>query len=1675
MSTQGRVHVGLIESTAQELARSHRTCSGHPRPLASLARVEEMPDWLERAQQCLSTPEAPVAKAAEWFLDNSYLVQRAVRQIQQDLPSAFYIHLPALDGPRGPVLPRIYAIACGMLDASNLQLTPALIVRFLNAYQEVTPLDIAELWALPVLLRLCALEELTAALARLEPELASPLVRSPLAPVFIADSLPDDTECVARLTRALKVLSDISWFELVSKSSVVERVLSEDPAGVYSRMDTETRNRYRTMVERLARRTKYGEVEVAERAVSYSRRSESHSGRANDSADAHVGHWLLGAGRGEFERLIEFRPRFRDHVYRSIKRHAAVVYLGSLLLATAAILIPPARYLLAVDAGIIGWVGTLLLSALPASMLGVTLVNWAIALFRSPCVLPKIDFSGGIDPEFTTAVVVPMLLGSDEEIDHVLDQIECRFLCNSDPNLRFVLLSDCVDAAAETMPDDAELVVRAIDGIRRLNAIHGANEDEGPFYLFHRKRRYNPKERVWMGWERKRGKLEQFNQFLAGESVADLALFEGRADGLQGVRFVITLDADTQLPRDAAARLVGTLAHPLNRAQFNELNDKIERGYSIIQPRVAIAPESGRPSVFNRLFCGDTAIDIYSRAVSDAYQDLLGIGIYVGKGIYDLEAFRRSLRGRVPENALLSHDLFEGLHARVALASDIVLYEEYPPHYLAYAHRLHRWIRGDWQLQPWLSSRIPSAGGDRVASSLTLFDRWMIADNLRRSMIVPALLLLLIAGWLWLPGNAIFWTLLAPLAPAGHLLTDFASGLVHEWRRAPISDAVVGVVRGLQERAGRWLLMLAFIPFESALSLDAALSTWYRMKVTGSNLLQWTTSAHTAGQLTTDDSRRQYWRRMLVAPVSAALLFAVIAVWRPISLIAAAPLLLAWLLSPEIAYRIGQQPKPSQEPLDLREIAFLRRLARRTWLFFETFVGPDDHWLPPDNYQEQPRVDLAHRTSPTNIGMMLLSSLAAWDLGYIGPRIFSSRLRNSFETIGKLERHRGHLLNWYDTQRLTPLQPRYVSTVDSGNLAGALLAFFQGCEEMRRAPIVAPTRWDGLADVLGLLEETACSLGRAEDHSMGRLLGDWIAEMADEAAQARNHLDRWDSILDPGRVSELGNLLGESIDASDATADRSTLHSLRIWIDRVDAHLGEIRQDLELLLPWHSLLFTRLPKLEDAGAQRYLAEAVRELKRLLPADSSIAHIPQCADRARALLDTVKESIDEFDIVGDDRNVIESWIENFQQAIANAVSNGANLEAELHGLMRASASLVKKMDFRLLYDEAERLFFIGFNLSSNRSDPHHYDLLASEARLASFIAIATHQVPVEHWFALGRPLTRQAGSDVLLSWGGTLFEYLMPPLLMGSQEGTLLSGSQHAAVTAQIEYGQRREVPWGISESGFASVSADQHYQYRAFGVPGLGLRRGLAEDLVVAPYATGLALPLDPHAAIQNFERLRELSMIGDFGFYEAVDFTPERLTGSVRHSIVYSYMAHHQGMILSALDNLLCDSPMPRRFHANRLVESADLLLHERAPMGLPVETPLDARVEVEAPIQQPEAPPLHSWPPVQAGASPEVQVLGNGRLSSVITDSGAGGLSWLGVSLTRWIPDGVLDANGLWIYVCDQDDGAIWSVGRQPMGHGGEDSNVIYHSSAVEFHRRDHGITLSTEITVASADDVE
>ncbi len=1671
-----RVQPAGLAPAAEALARQHALSDASPRPLASLERLAELSGWLTEIQ--LRLYELPSAtKAAEWLLDNAYLVERAVRQIRQDLPHGYFRRLPALEIDDDSRPPRVYDLARALVRATSLQLTDASITRFVSAYQGVETLQLSELWALPIMLRLTCLEVLATALEQLAPGRPAPFrlgeaSRGPREDGGTgADTVSglhlDETECVARSIRALATLDVVSWTRFVERTSAIEAVLREDPTAAYSRMDGETRDRYRRAVEELACRSHHTEVEVARRALAHARRGLA------GSRSSHVGFWLVGEGRTRFERSLRFRIPVAERGRRALRRHATTVYLGGLLLFTAGFLLVPAAYL--AHLGRMGAspalaAGALLLLLLPASMLAVTLLHWVLTRILPPTVLPKLDFSRGIPLEQKTAVVIPCLLASSEEVEELLRQLERHALANPGPGLVFALLTDFPDASEARLPGDEALLEQARAGVRELNRRHAPGAP-GPFHLLHRERRYNPVEGLWMGWERKRGKLDEFNRLLLGDEETSFEVHEGDATALHGVRYVITLDADTILPQGAAARLVGTLAHPLNRAQIDAQTGRIRAGYTIVQPRIETSPESGHRSLFARLYCGDTAIDIYSRAVSDVYQDLFGTGIYVGKAIYDVLAFSRTLAGRVPENALASHDLFEGIHGRAALASDIVLYEDYPSSYLVFALRLHRWVRGDWQLLPWLRRRVPGARADYLPNEFATIDRWKVLDNLRRSLLPPALLLLLGAGWSWLPGHPLVWTLFAILAPAGHLFVDVATGLVRErWRPSPeLSRTVVSDL-------GRWLLLLVFLPHQAAVTVDAIGRTLVRVAFTRRHLLEWTTAAHTAASVARRRSFWATWREMALAPLGSLMAAAVLLRWHPVALPVAAPFLLLWALSPEIARRISRPIHRRREQLPAEDVAFLRAVARRTWLFFESFVGPDGHWLPPDNYQQDPGHNVAHRTSPTNIGMLLLSSLAAHDLGYLGLEQLGLRLRNTLRTVAGLEHYRGHLLNWTHTRTLQPLSPRYVSTVDSGNLAAALLALTVACEELRRRPVLGRQRWSGLADATALLRESLAGLGGASGiPSLGGL--EERAEELDALARTAGvGSEAWLRGLPriEEKSAELERILLERVANLRQSLDLEVLREVRLWLARVQEQIRAMRHELTSLAPWLAVL-DALPELPDAHPAAEELETLRArvaglLAPTTPLERLSAHGEEVTTRVAEARERLRPGLGDEEV----SRPVAQWLDALEKAVSSGAGSLKRLEEDLADLARMAEREMLGMDFGLLYDAQVRHLFIGYNLSADQMDPHHYDLLASEARLASLVAIAKGDVPVEHWFALDRPLTHAGGGLALLSWGGTMFEYLMPPLLVHSHDGTLLSESERAAVLEQIAEGERRGLPWGVSESGFAAFDADHNYQYRAFGVQRLGRKRGLDSDRVVAPYATALALPLFPVASVSNLKRLREIGMLGRYGFFEAVDFTPGRLPAGRDHAIVFSYMSHHQGMVLAALDNLLCDDALVRRFEADARVQATKLLLQERVPARAPLEEPpitpaRSERSRAEASVA------FAPWRPERQGAAPSVHLLGNGRLTCRVSDAGGGALGWREHALTRCAPDPTLDDAGLWIYVRDEEAGLLWSVGSQPIGVAGAQVDVVFHAHMVELHRRQHGISIRTDIAIGSADDVE
>jgi cyclic beta-1,2-glucan synthetase len=1649
-----------LASEAGVLAELHALSDQKPGSISSLIGLSDMAEWLRDAHTIL--PGQPgVAKATEWLMDNAYVVERAVRQVRGDLPAGYYRRLPALaiDDESRP--PRVYALAHGIVSATSLQLTAESISRFVSAYQRVEMLDLAELWALPTMLRLTCIEVLVSSLERLSPELPAPFEITQIRRVPLR---LDDTECVARSVRGLAMLNAISWPEFIERTSAIDAVLEHDPAAAYAKMDPQTRDQYRRSVEDLARRSHHDERDVARRALTLARRS------ANKSRSSHVGFWLVAEGRKRLELSLRYKTGWMERGRRGLRRYATGVYLGGLFILTAGFMLIPGLYFARAEASLLTWGVALALLSLPASMLAVTLLRWMISRLLPPTVLPKLDFGNGIPGSFKTAVTIPSLLGNAEDAEGLLRQIERHRLSNPDPNLEFVLLTGFPEADESRRPEDAVALDRIVRGIAELNRRHDP-DGPGPFHLLHRERRFNTVEGLWMGWERKRGKLDEFNRLLLGEEVASFEVREGDASGFDGIRFVITLDSDTDLPQGTAARLIGTLAHPLNRAGTDSASGRVLTGYTVIQPRVETSPESGNRSLFTQLYCGDTAIDIYSRAVSDVYQDLFGTGIYIGKAIYDLAAFSQSLVGRVPENALASHDLFEGVHGRAALATDIVLYEDYPPSYLAFARRLHRWIRGDWQLIPWLRRSVPSANFDYLPNRFGWIDRWKIIDNLRRSLLPPALFLLIVSGWTWLPGSPLVWTLFAILAPTGHLFIDFASGLVRErWRFSKdFSHSFSDGVR-------RWLLLFVFLPHQAAVTADATLRTLVRVLITKRHLLEWTTAANTAASVGRRNPVLISWTEMAVAPLAAVAIGAVLIRLRPGALVIAAPFLILWFASPEIARRISRGRPTRREQLAENDISFLHEIARRTWLFFESFVGPDGNWLPPDNYQEDPGRVVAHRTSPTNIGMLLLSTLVAYDLGYIGPEQIALRLRNTLKTVARLVHYRGHLLNWYHTRTLEPLQPRYVSTVDSGNLAAALFVIQTGCSEMLNEPCLRSQRWQGLADTIVLLRDNVAGLLQGGDAPHTVEFEKHLTQMYELVLDTRKKPGEWATTLQAveTQCAELDGILLRTATDRRHAVDVATLHEVRLWLTRVHDHIRGMLHEIDSLAPWLNVLAATPLLPEHHAFASELAQTRTKLTDLLAPSIPLARLAVHCEKALSIVAEARKRLRVLEAEDDVSRAVAEWLDDIEKAVAAGAASTKQLEGDLAQLSAHVEREALGMDFGMLYDPQVRHFFIGYNVTADEIDSHHYDLLASEARLASFVAIAKGDVPSEHWFSLDRPLTHTEGRVALLSWGGTMFEYLMPPLLTHSYSGTLLAESQRAAVIEQMADGQRRRIPWGVSESGFAAFDADHNYQYRAFGVQGLGRKRGLDDDLVVAPYASALALPLFPTAATQNLKRLRDLGMLGSYGFYEAIDFTPSRLPEGRDQAIVASHMSHHQGMILVAIDNLLCGDALVRRFESNARVQSTDLLLQERVPGKPPIEASQASTPRVEPPPSE-RTVALVPWRPDPTNAPPNVHLLGNGRLASRVTEAGSGMLRWREHALTRDLPDGTLDASGLWIYIRDCDTETTWSVGRQPIGNDSAAVDVVFHAHMVELHRRQYGIAIRADISIGAADDIE
>ncbi|MCE7958160.1 MAG: DUF3131 domain-containing protein, partial [Acidobacteria bacterium ACB2] len=1331
-----------------------------------------------------------VPPAAEWLLDNFHLVESETQAVRHDLPARYYGKLPRLAGRELSGKARIHAMALELIRHGDGRLDAERLERFVLAFQTVAPLTIGELWAWPSMLKLALLENLRvlaegilagrvarrqadAALEALSAGRRPGALPAPLHSAFVAQlrhrmrerdprvaslgarveaallakgTTPEDlvraesqqqaTDQVStgNTVTSLRLCATLDWSRYVEKASLVEQILRRDPAAVYARMDFQSRDRYRHAVEELADPSGEAQVRVALRAVESARQAAREKGVGERAA--HVGAHLIGDGRAELEVDVAHSPPLLRRLQRALFRGAAGIYLGGIGLLTGLGFLAAFAYVRGSQTPVVAFLAAVLV-LVPASELAVLVVQRLVAALVGPKRLPRVELAEGVPENARTMVVVPALLGSVAGAERLLEHLEVQALGNLEANVHFAVLSDFRDDAAASVDGDEEILAAAVAGVEALNRRH-APEANDRFFLFHRDRRWNPKEGVFMGWERKRGKLEEFNRLLRNPGDTGFSVKVGDVSILPSVRYVLTLDADTRLPRGAARTLIGILFHPLNRPVVDPVLRRVTSGYGILQPRVSVTLSSAAGSLFARVYAGHTGVDPYSTAVSDTYQDLFGEGSFTGKGLYDVDAFRATVDGRVPENALLSHDLFEGLHARTALVSDVEVVDDYPTSVLAHARRQHRWVRGDWQILTWLLPVVRTAGGFEK-NRLPLVSQWKILDNLRRSLVAPALLALFAAAWTVLPGSPLAWTLAGLTIPGFPLVTSLSRLLERSRSREPARMYVRGVVEELSTALAQALLTLVFLPYHAWEMVDAIGRTLVRLVFTQRRLLDWETAAaqaaRAAGQL--ESGVRSFFREMAASPAAALGLLVLTAALRPAALPLALPFAGLWGAAPAVAFWLSRSTVPGLREVTREDRELLERIARQTWRYFETLAGLEDNGLPPDNAQEgaAPGAGLvvAHRTSPTNIAMGLLSTLAAHDLGLLPAEEMVERVDRALTTVEGLERHEGHLLNWYDTRTLAPLRPRYVSTVDSGNLAGALLTLAAGCRE-----------------------------------------------------------------------------------------------------------LGGSRPDLS-------------PRLCDVAAR-----------------------------------------------------------------ATALADG--------------------MSFGFLFDRERQLFSIGYRLSDTGGpglrDTSFYDLLASESRLASFFAVAKGDVPQSHWFRLGRPVVSVEGVPTLVSWSATMFEYLMPLLLMRTYPGTLLDQTCRMAVRRQVRYGRERRVPWGISESAYNLVDRLGAYQYKAFGVPGLGLKRGLSDELVVAPYATALAALVDPAEAARNFRRLSAQGAEGPLGYFDAVDYTPRRpedpegrdgaaaderrTPGPVPGVVVRNTLAHHQGMTLVAIADVLLGDVMVGRFHSD-------------------------------------------------------------------------------------------------------------------------------------------------------------
>ncbi len=1689
-----------LEKHAVEVARTHIVTKNSGSVNWLLVRVNEnyrfITEVYKKLNDLVNEKKGTVA-AAEWLLDNFYIIEQQVKEIRQSLANNTFNRLPIIKEGSQKGYPRVYAIALELVAHTDGSFDDRILINFIKAYQTNSILSTSELWAVSMMIRIALIENIRRICEKINKS-QQQLLKADELVEFILSKIDEPNEMLIDLIKehmknidkmhssyaeyllqkikkeghkaaaivqyfderlmcqdttaekiirlehqdqaaiqvsmgnsitSFRFISGLDWTEVFDALSYVEEILRQDPCDTYRKMDFESRDYYRQQVVSLAKKFKTSETQVAQKAVECASAYQEEGGKQNERNErfSHVGNYLL-LEEEQLQKKLGYKFTRIQRYSEMAKKYTTLIYILSIILGILLITVLFGSYAYQISKSM----GLTILACfavfIPTSDIVVTTVHWFVTHICRATILPKLELKEGIPEKYATMVVIPTLLPNAERVHDLLEQIEVHYLANREKNIYFGIVGDFIDATEKELPEDNSIVETAITGIKGLNEKYGEL-----FFYFHRDRKLNEIQNKWMGWERKRGALMEFNHLLSGAKDTSFTTIVGELD-FNKIKYVITLDADTKLPMGTAKKLIGTLAHPINRPVIDEQVGRVVEGYGLLQPRIGVDIESANASLFSQIFAGQGGIDLYTTAVSDVYQDLFGEGIFTGKGIYEVDTFERLLTDTIPDNTVLSHDLLEGSYVRVGLVTDIELIDGYPSKYNAYIARLHRWVRGDWQLLPWLFSRIKNRQGQTIKNPLSTVSKWKIIDNLRRSLVAPSTILLIVLSVSILPGSSWIWLLYTLLTVSFTLITTVLDALLSRSYRFCTLRCHGNAVYGIKASLFQIGLLFVFLPYQAYMMVDAILRTLMRVFISKRNMLEWVTAADVERRL--KNNYFSFLKRMWISAPIGIIVLGFSLIYRVNALPFSIMIFILWSIAPFVAYSISRVAEHTKQVIPEEDIEALRRLARKTWRYFEDFVTEKENYLPPDNYQEEPPNGVAHRTSPTNIGMLLMSILAAKDLGYIGTIEMAEKIQSTLSTIQKLKKWKGHLYNWYDTRTLQALRPIYVSTVDSGNFIGYLMTLNQGLKEIINEPML--------------------------DNSIALGLKDTILLVKEKDMEAKLNIEPLESLAEKDMVkgSDWCKILDEFILIVEQ--ERSEKDSW--WKYKVSSMLASFKRDIQELMAWSEVMDNIPPGIINTDGTQEL----NTIKNML--DGIESNIP-----LKDLMVRYSEVINEINNLGEiDNNEFKGWKNTLKQSLETSYRGVQSLIDKYENLIQVIQTLIDETKFASLFSEEKKFFSIGYNVEEDKLTKSYYDLLASEARQTSFIAIARGEIDQKHWFRLGRNLTMEDGYKGLVSWTGTMFEYLMPLLIMRNYKNTLWDETYWYVIRSQKKYGQQRRVPWGTSESGYYAFDFNLNYQYKAFGVPGLGLKRGLVNNMVVAPYATIMALQVDPLGSIENIKKLKAEGLDGAYGLYEAIDYTPRRLPHEQKSGIVKSIMVHHQGMSLMALTNFLMDNNMQKRFHNDPIIKSAALLLQEKVPMNVIITKENKEEIKPLKPMKH-EYEDLVRVLGLPDKPLPQAHILSNNSYSVMLTESGAGYSKNNEMVITRWRDQTIPRNFGMFFYIHDVVSHNIWSATYAPYYYEPNKYRVVFSPDKIDFFREDGKIDTHTEIVVSPEDNAE